>query len=105
MPKKEKITVLGTTFTVERTKLEGDDLGDMSINERKIRIDHSASYGRTLLHEVIHAAIGLTGWSEVLGRKEEGIVLALESALKGVVSINTDDGDQHETEDEDDSSD
>jgi hypothetical protein len=77
----------GVKFTVTYpTKLDNpDEVGESNAMERtiKIRADQKGDVlERTLLHEVIHAALGVGGVSEVLhGKAEEAVVVCLENAL------------------------
>ena len=83
----KKIQVAGVTFTVTYpTKIDSDDsLGESNAVNRTLKI-HTTQKGdefeRTLLHEIIHAALGIGGVAEILHSKaEEAVVVCLENAL------------------------
>lgn len=82
----ESIAILGIEFQIQYT----DDLpeGHYGLCEgwdRVIKIDKKlkgADLELTLMHEIFHAILHVSGWSEKLGSKtEEGIVRALEHGL------------------------
>lgn len=81
------IHVLGVPFTVEwNAPISEEDYGETKIFARSIRIgqscDSSEKRASTLLHELIHAALGTAGHDEILGDKtEEALVVCLEHAL------------------------
>jgi len=85
------IRVLGVPFTIEwDAELSGDDYGESNVFERRIRIgascDNAEKRATTLLHELIHAALGTAGHDELLGDStEEAIVVCLEHALMPLV--------------------
>jgi hypothetical protein len=79
------VDVLGCTFKVTCRPMKKGLYGETDVLARTI--DISTEYPldvqwSAFLHEVIHAALGVSGQSEGLkDTKEEGIVLALENAL------------------------
>ena len=86
------IEIMGTIFTVRYLQVlkdeDGTNLsGDMNGNDRLIRINlsqhsHDEILERTLLHEIIHAVLHMSGQSEILkDSTEEAIVVALENGL------------------------
>lgn len=88
--------ICGVPFVVRyKDKLEGDGdeivYGQTYGHGRLIEINMSVhtteqQVRSTLLHESLHAILHVTGHSEGLSEeKEEGIVIALENALGGVV--------------------
>lgn len=90
VPKLPKsVTVLGETFTVEQGGAEPSDpetFGETLVSERIIRVfDYAATKKmvvRTWAHEIWHAALGVSGWSDMLtkaGLDEEGLVVMLEA--------------------------
>lgn len=91
------ITVLGHDFSVKwNHEFENDEsFGDTCYEDRAIRIgtkcDTAEKRAATLLHEICHAAIGVTGLEHMLGDKlEEAVVSGLENALYPLLeTINT----------------
>lgn len=76
------------------TEEEGDLSGDTNSMACRIRISKTQNKSpdavlHTLIHEMLHMAIGITGHSEVLGAKrEEAIVYALENMLAPLLVLN-----------------
>ena len=69
--------------------------GDCSVSEKKIRIHQTQSVEaakHTLWHEAIHAALGLSGITELLDDKnvnlEEAVVRCIEHAFSDVVNLD-----------------
>ena len=68
--------------------------GDCNPLQRRIRINklqHTSGdkLMATLFHELLHAALGLCGHSELLGgKKEEAIVYGLETMLAPLLLLN-----------------
>ena len=86
----KSVDVLGEKFVVRACKLPKNLQGDCDIGKREIRIKESLSpklQYQTLWHEMIHAALGISGVAEMLAtaegdcRMEEAVVVALEHAL------------------------
>lgn len=95
------VEISGVPFTVEyhdelpghETKTKDEEeivYGDCDVNRRRIRIslkynETDDQFERTLLHEILHAVLGVSGQTERLegenNEQEEGIVVALENAL------------------------
>lgn len=79
------IQMLGVQVQIiEDTNMEDSDWGETHLEKRLIRLNpkYRDYYPDTLLHEMIHMALGLSGQSELLkAEHEEGIVRALEHAL------------------------
>jgi hypothetical protein len=80
------VTVLGTKIQVRIVKTlesEGHDLlGSFEPDKLRIFLLKSENWRTVLFHEIIHAALHLSGAGEGLTfNKEESIVLALEYAL------------------------
>jgi len=92
MKNKKEVTILGYPFKIDYTDdLPNDTLGTTEGYKFLIKV-HSSTKGedreRVLLHEIIHAALHVTGWSSKLGEEdEEGIVVALEHALHKTVKL------------------
>lgn len=91
-----KIVVFGIPFEVKVCNLKGSS-GDCTLDDRVIRIHQTQSLEQakaTLWHEAIHAAIGLSGLSELLeekstsGNLEEALVRCMEHAFSDVVDIS-----------------
>lgn len=88
------VSVGGFKFRVEYPDAIPDESGDLSgnctVSTLTIKISKTQNPTpeivlRTLFHELVHAALGLTGHSEMLGEKhEEGITYALENMLAGL---------------------
>lgn len=79
-----RITVLGQKIKVVQVEL--DELyGDFTPSKKIIRINERLTEEekyQTLMHEAIHAALELAGWSHALSNEtEEGIVRAIENGL------------------------
>lgn len=85
------VQVLGVPFDIEwNAPLSGDDYGETNVFARRIRVGQSCDTAEkrasTLLHELIHAALGTAGHDEMLGDKaEEALVVCLEHALMPLV--------------------
>lgn len=84
------VTILGETFVVRACKLPKNLQGDCDIGKREVRIKESLPphlQYQTLWHEMVHAALGISGVAEMLAtaegdcRMEEAVVVALEHAL------------------------
>jgi len=90
-PLPASILVMGVPFTVEwDVALSDGDYGESNVFERRIRIgtscDNAAKRATTLLHELIHAALGTAGHDQLLGdNAEEAIVVCLEHALMPLI--------------------
>lgn len=89
------ISVLGQDFEIVDKKLasadgEEENYGECDGGEATIYIDLSKHKSQeqvesTLLHETLHAALYISGQSEHMSEKqEEGVVVALENALKHI---------------------
>ena len=88
---------MGTKFDVQyTTKMPKDDMGETIGNERQIKIRAKLTGEKlkaTLLHEVIHAILHVSGMTEILtkydedGKLEEGLVVALEHGLTPIVDL------------------
>lgn len=88
--KRRKIDILGVSFTLVKNvkKMpDKDDHGETNIIDRRIYLnpiknkthDEMAS---TLLHEVIHAILGVSGQDKFINEEhEEGLVTVLEHGL------------------------
>lgn len=97
-PKPKKIPILGTEFRVEyTTKLPKDDYGHTEGNERLIKIKarlRGEIAKATLIHEILHGVLHVSGLSEVLmqhdptGQLEEAIVVAIEHGMTPIVSLD-----------------
>lgn len=96
--KQRRLIILGQTWTViyVESLTEGSEApvyGSTDIDRRIIKIatavnNTPALLQSTLLHEVIHAVLGIAGVSAMLTeRTEEAIVLALESGLSPLVRL------------------
>jgi len=68
---------------------DGNNYGETEIHEKTIKIslthnDNKKKLQTTLFHEIIHAALGEGGVSQLLtSDQEEAVVVALENALFG----------------------
>lgn len=96
MPKKQKlekpksVTIFGKKVKIvyKDTDSDSDLHGEFNLDKMEISI-HSASCKRqedldnTLLHEYIHACLGITGLTEILSsEQEEALARCLENGLK-----------------------
>lgn len=83
LPKTLKI--LGQEVSVvQDSSLDKNDCGVADVEELQIRLNprHSATVRITLIHELIHMAIGIAGVTQFLDEKqEEAICRCLEHAL------------------------
>lgn len=89
----DRISILGAKFTIVypakiKDSGEGDEIyGETDDTSRTIKISSSLNpddetFERTLLHETIHAILGIAGQDQHLSPvQEEGIVKALENGL------------------------
>jgi hypothetical protein len=86
------LRIMGVDFSIQYLDaLPDDELGEMDgpgrvikINKRQPREDQES----TLLHEVLHAVLYLTGQSELLKHKrEESLVLAIEAGLHSLYQL------------------
>lgn len=80
------ISIMGINFKIIHKKLPKDHYGETDLNKRQIAISSAITdddvYEDTLLHEIIHAVLGVTGQSERLEENvEESLVVALEHGL------------------------
>lgn len=85
-----KVDILGVPFTVIRsTKKMPDekDHGETVVLDRRIYLNPTVNktpdeMASTLLHEVIHAILGISGQDQLFKEdQEEGVVTALEHGL------------------------
>lgn len=82
----KSVNIFGQRFKVEIKSLKDGVYGKTHTLERKIVISNEypiESQWSTLLHEIIHAALGVSGQAELMNdeSKEEALVLCLENAL------------------------
>lgn len=94
----KKIMILGVEFIVKylpASRMDGD-LGSADVQARTIKIletQDDANAASTLLHEVIHVILYMSGQGELLGMtgdkdtREESLVLALEHGLFSLVEL------------------
>lgn len=87
----EKINILGMTFDIELdASLDPLSYGETESKSYIIKINplHYKERKLTLLHECIHAALGVSGLSEIIEEKvEEAIVVCIENALYPYFSV------------------
>lgn len=88
------LNILGTEFKVTVRKLKERDLcGYTDIVKREISVDSSMAADaqiETFYHEVVHAIIGLAGYSSILGDDvEEALAQHLGYALLCFLSENS----------------
>jgi hypothetical protein len=86
MSKPTSITVGGVPFKITYpAKMDEGQVGESNAMERTIQIKSNQKgdeFERTLLHEVVHAAMGISGVSELFDEKvEEAVVICLENSL------------------------
>lgn len=91
------IKVLGQTIKVQRAKLQEDEFGEYIQHKKIIKISIDSKYEEarlTLFHEACHAALHLSGLSEMLPSTqngpdlEEAIIICLENAFGHIVDID-----------------
>lgn len=79
------IIVLGIPFRIEfALDMKDDEWGETTVEDRLIKLNplHHTSLHDTLLHEVLHAGIGIAGLSQLFTLKqEEAIVRCLENTI------------------------
>lgn len=82
MTKEFAIDILGQRWTVKICKLKKAH-GKCYCGKREIHVDPSDGRGmETLMHEVLHAILDVSGMSQLLTEGlEEGIITALENGL------------------------
>lgn len=84
------VSILGRELKVTVTNLKGLH-GDFSLDKSLIRIHQSVpveSAKDTLFHEMIHAALAISGHNEMLTEgQEEAIVRMMEHAFSGYFDI------------------
>lgn len=81
-----KISVLGTEFTIKVEAMKHGELGDFDYEKRLIRIHKGikdpAITESALLHEIIHASLTVAGINQLIKEDlEEALVWALEHSL------------------------
>jgi hypothetical protein len=86
MDKPTAMTICGVPFKVTHpTKMPEHEVGESHATERTIKIkanQKGEEFELTLLHEVIHSILGVSGIAELLDEKtEEAIVICLENGL------------------------
>jgi len=87
-----EISVLGKKFTIEYTNdMNKDEYGETDLELKKIKLNSNRpkhTWRATLLHEVIHAILGVTGQSnKMTDDEEEGLVVSLENGLEDLVDF------------------
>jgi Zn-dependent peptidase ImmA (M78 family) len=85
--------ILGKKFDVVYTKaMDKDDYGETISMERVIRINIQKAewtWRPTLVHEMVHAILGVTGHTELLDEKtEEALAIALEHGFEDYVEFD-----------------
>lgn len=79
----EEVEILGQWWEVEIVDLAGE-FGNCDTFNRRIQLNRGntpSQMASTLLHEVIHAGLHVSGLSEVFPTTEEAICMALENVL------------------------
>lgn len=92
----ERVLILGRPVTVRRPEMAAGDFGEY--HQHQYLIDVAAqleqeSAERTLVHECLHAALHISGISEMIPRDEktdleEALVVCLENALGHAVDLD-----------------
>ena len=84
-PKSVLVAGVDVVITYPTNLDNPDEVGESNSTARtiKVRADQKGDeFERTLLHEIIHSALGLSGVGELLDeRMEEAIVVCLENSL------------------------
>lgn len=77
-----KINILGVIYTVKIKKLE-NKWGEIDFTEKKIFIDPSDEHNheQTLLHEIMHGILHVSGHSFNIESHEEGIIRVLDHGI------------------------
>lgn len=88
-----KINVLGKDFTVTRKKMVKDHHGECDGSRYQITLSNAETLEasrQTLFHEAIHAALYVSGLSNVINddNLEEAIVISLENAFSHAVDVD-----------------
>lgn len=83
------VCILGQDFEIRYVDdMSDSQYGEMTGWDRVIKINSrlkGEELHATTMHEICHAILFITGWSEKLGdEEEEGIVRALEHGLAGL---------------------
>ena len=99
--KPKKMVVLGHSITIEYTDtMDPGEYGESNGYKRLIKINKSMpeeEFHSTLIHELFHMVIHITGWSEVLrkfdskesgGDIEEGLALVIENGLAPLFQLH-----------------
>lgn len=87
------VTILGQKFKIEDKKLSEDTFGETCGMTSRISVDldkHSSQelLNSTLLHEIIHGVLYVSGQSQTLSeQQEEGLVVCLENGLKSIIRL------------------
>lgn len=89
-----EVKILGIPFKIKIVD-DLEDYGETNGPENVIKLNKKFSRDKmesTLLHELVHAALYVSGLSQVLDDKmEEGIAICVENALNSVVEVKLND--------------
>lgn len=84
------VTVLGKDFDISYTMdIDTNTYGETNVLERTIKINSNKDKKEsTLLHEIIHAVLGVSGYSERMSeQEEEALVVLLENGLENLIEL------------------
>lgn len=88
----DSIVVLSKKFEIQyTTDMNKDEYGETDLELKIIKINANKAkhtWRSTLLHEIIHAILGICGQgTRMESNEEEGVVIALEHGLEGLVDF------------------
>ena len=85
------LSILGQTIDIVQISMSEDSHGEADLDNHRIVLNekYKDTNKVTLIHELIHAAIGISGISEILTKKqEEAICRCLEYALLDYIKFD-----------------
>lgn len=88
-----QLNILGKIFSVKYVKMASGDYGETLSKDLLIKINKKLpieSMHATLIHEMAHAALGISGLTEVLSeQQEEAVVTAFENCFSQYISLDS----------------
>lgn len=95
----KKVSILGRPVTVVREDMKDGEYGEYIQHKYLIKVSKSSNIDEamnTLFHECVHAALHISGLSQMIPQAaddnspdlEEALVVMLESAFSHVIDIN-----------------
>jgi hypothetical protein len=92
-----EVGIMGIQFKIkyQNTVVSGGSevCGETVVHNRTIKISKAEALNpesllSTILHEIIHAILGIAGHDSTLGEKEEAVVVSLENGLRQLVTLD-----------------